>query len=186
MRWIPLLILAYLVVLFQTTVGRVLAFTTAGVGTVAPDLIGLLAVFVALYARSWVDAMLAGWALGFAVDLTIAGGTGLPAAVGPMAAAYCLAAGLLVRVREAFFRERALTQALLAWGFCLITHAAWATVQSLLGLGAAAWSAYGQTLLQVLAVACYTALLMPLVHAGLLRCQRWFLAAPVGPGRRKR
>ena len=37
MRWIPFLILAYVVVLAQTTLGRVLVFTTQAVGSIGPD-----------------------------------------------------------------------------------------------------------------------------------------------------
>lgn len=186
MRWIPFFILAYAVVLIQTTAGRILAFTADGVGTIGPDLTALLAVFVAFHARSGVDVMLSAWMLGLSVDLTTAGGMGAGVVVGPMAIAYCLVAGLLFRVREAFFRERALTQALLAWAFCLLTHGGWVTVQSLLSLRDVTWSAYGRTLLQAVAVACYTALLMPLAHVGLARLRRWFLSAPAGPGRRGR
>jgi len=186
MRWVPFVILAYAAVLLQTTVTRALAFTAAGVGTIGPDLLALTAVFIAFYVRSWPDAMLAAWALGLMVDLTAVGSAGAETAVGPMAVAYALAAGLLFRVREAFFRERAVTQTLLAWAFCLLVHGAWVTAQSLLAVGAMSWSAYGRTLLQAIGLACYSAVLMPLVHFLLMKCQRWFLAAPVGPGGRTR
>ena len=183
MRWIPLLILTYLVVLFQTTLGRLLTIRTAGIGTIGPDLTALLAVFVAFYGRNGVEVMLAAWVLGLAVDLTTTGGVGSMTAVGPMPLAYALAAGLLFRVREAFFRERALTQGLLAAAFCLLAHGLWVTTQSLLG-GRTTWAAYGRTLLQAAALACYTGLLMPLAHVLLGKAQRLFLAAPAGPGRR--
>ena len=130
--------------------------------------------------------MVAGWALGLAVDLTTVAGVGSGTVVGPMAIAYALTAGLLFRVREAFFRERALTQALLAWGFCLIAHGLWVTMQSLRTDGDVSWSAYGRTLLQAAGLACYSAVLMPLVHFLLVKCQRWILTAPVGPGTRPR
>jgi rod shape-determining protein MreD len=187
MRWIPFAILAYLVVLLQTTVGRFLTFTPSGIGSIGPDLAALLAVFIACRVRSWPDAILAAWALGLAVDLTTGGGVGAGPVVGPMALAYALVAALLFRVREAFFRERALTQVLLAAAFCVLAHAAWVTVQSLLAWGAVSWSAYGRTLLQAALLAAYTGLLMPLAHVALARIQRWFLAAPVaarGRGRR--
>ena len=186
MRWIPFLILAYVVVLAQTTLGRVLVFTTQAVGSIGPDLMALVAVFVAFYVRGWADAMLAGWVLGMTLDLSTAGGAGSVTALGPMSIAYALAAGLIYRIREAFFRERALTQTLLAWLFCLVTHGLWVTFQSLLALKEMTWGAYGRIVLQALALASYTALLMPMAHFGLARCQRWFLAAPVGPGRRMR
>ena len=61
MRWIPFVILAYAIVLLQTTVGRVLVFSTVSAGTIGPDLTALLAVFIAFHVRGWADAMLAGW-----------------------------------------------------------------------------------------------------------------------------
>ena len=180
MRWIPFLILAYLVVLVQTTVGRFLVIRSAGLGNIGPDLAALVAVFVALHARAWPDAMLAAWVLGIAVDLTTAGGVGSATVLGPMSVAYALAAGLLFRVREAFFRERAMTQAMLAMAFCLMAHGLWVTSQALLGAGEMAWSTYGRTLLQAVGVSGYTALLMPLAHFGLVKCRRWFLASSAG------
>ena len=59
MRWVPLAILAYLVLLAQTTVGRVLAFDWPAVGTIGPDLLAMVAVYGALHARLRADAMLA-------------------------------------------------------------------------------------------------------------------------------
>ena len=185
MRWIPFLIQTYLVVLFQCTAARILVVQGGGFGPVGPDFAALVAVFVTLHARSWVDALLAVCVLGVALDLSAGGGVGATA-VGPMSLSYALVAGLLFRVREAFFRERALTQALLALAFCLLTHVVWVTLQSLLAIGVIDGGAYGRMLLQALALACYSAVLMPLVHLLLSRCQRWFLTAPVGPGRRGR
>ena len=186
MRWIPFVILVYLIVLFQTTLGRALTFRVAEVGTIGPDIAALAAVYVAFHARGWADAMLAAWGLGLAIDLTTAGGVGVLTVVGPMPIAYALAGGLLFRVREALFRERALTQALLALAFCLLAHGLWVTAQWVLTGGGLHWPAYGWSLLQVLASACYSALLMPLMHVGLGKCRRWFLPAAAGPGRRMR
>lgn len=186
MRWIPFLILGYLVVLLQTTAGRFLTFTTQAAGSIGPDLAAVVVVFVALYVRNWADGMLAAWALGLAVDLTAGAGGPGATAVGPMAVAYCLVAGLLYRVREAFFRERALTQAFLGGAFCLLTHAFWVTTQSLLAYKAMTWPAYGRTMLQAAGLSCYTAVLMPLGHFLLRAVQRWFLPAPAGPGARAR
>jgi len=186
MRWIPLLILTYVVVLLETTLGRVLFIDTASLGSVGPDLTALVVVFVACYARSGTDAMLTAWILGFAVDLTVGGAMDAMSVVGPMSIAYCLAAGLLWRVRDAFFRERAVTQALLALAFCALAHGVWVTMQAMLAPGGAGLGGYGRTLLQALAGACYTALLMPLAHYGLSRCQRMFLVVAVMPTRRMR
>jgi len=185
MRWGPLVILACVVVLVQTTAGRILTFALPSVGFVSPDLAAIVAVFLALYAASATDAMLAGWMLGLAVDLTAAGGPGHATVVGPMALAYALAAGGLVRVREAFFRERALTQALLAMTFCLACHAAWVSVQSLLNYHELAWSDYWRMMSQVVLSSLYSAALTPLVHYLLARRGRWFLkVAPPRRGRR--
>ncbi len=186
MRWIPLLILTYFVVLLETTLGRVLFIDTASLGLVGPDLTALVVVFVAFYARSATDAMLTGWILGFAVDLTVGGAMGAITVVGPMSISYSLVAGLLWRVRDAFFRERALTQALLAMAFCILAHGMWLTAQAILASGSAAFADYGQTLLQALAGACYTALLMPMAHYALSKCQRSFLVSAVRPTRRMR
>ncbi|MCD6303841.1 MAG: hypothetical protein J7M21_02640, partial [Planctomycetes bacterium] len=76
MRWIPFVILVYVVVLLQATVGHILLLSPRGLGAVGPDVAALVAVFIAFYARSGTDAMLAAWALGLAVDLTTAGGLG--------------------------------------------------------------------------------------------------------------
>ena len=186
MRWIPFLILTYAVVLVQTCVGWVLFIDSSSLGAVGPDLAAMVVVFVAFYVRSVTDAMIAAWILGFAVDLTTGGGIGAMTVVGPMAIAYCLAAGLLWRAREAFFRERAITQAMLAFAFVALAHGMWATAQAILASGHVSLGDYGRTLLQVLAVAGYTAVLMPLAHYVLRRCQRFFLVSAVGPGRRMR
>ncbi len=186
MRWIPLLILTYAVVLLETCVGWVLFIDSSSLGAVGPDLAAMVVVFIAFYARGATDAMFAAWILGLAVDLTTGGGIGAMTVVGPMSIAYCLAAGLLWRAREAFFRERAVTQAILAFAFVALAHGTWATAQAILAPGHVTLGDYGRTVLQVLAVACYTAVLMPLAHWGLRRCQRFFLIAAAGPGWRMR
>ena len=186
MRWIPFLILTYAVVLVETSVGWVLFIDISSLGAVGADLAAMVAVFVALHARGAADAMLAAWTLGLAADLTCGGGVGAVTVLGPMSIAYCLAAGLLWRAREAFFRERALTQAMLAFAFVALAHGMWATAQAVLAPGHVTLGDYGRTLLQVLAVACCTAVLMPLAHYVLRKCQRVFLVAAAGPARRMR
>ena len=176
MRWIFFLILAYIVVLFQTTFGRALIFNMPGVGTMGPDLAAILAVFVALRVKSGLDAMLAAWVLGLGVDLTMGGAAGAATVVGPMAVGYCLSAGLVYRVREAFFRERVLPQIVLVIAFCIVAHVFWIVCQSL--LAAATWSGFAALLIQALGLALYTAVLTPLGHFALSKCQVWFLHAP--------
>jgi cell shape-determining protein MreD len=181
MRWIPFVILTFLVVLVQVTVGGLLRFRGLGIGSIGPDLIAIVAIFVAMYARTGADAMLAGWVLGLVVDLTTVGGPAAGTVLGPMPLAYALAAGAVYRVRGIFFRERMLTQVVLALGFCSMAHGLWVTFQSLFSC---CWSGYWQMLLQALALSTYTAVLMPLGHVALARSQRMFMAGPPGRARR--
>jgi len=186
MRWIPFVILAWLLVIVQSTLGRVLTFSGTPIGAVGPDLLAILAVFVVLQARSGLDAALASWILGLALDLTAAGGVSSPTVVGPMPIAYTLAAGLVYWLREAVFRERALIQAMLAGLFCLVAHGIWITAQSLRAAEQMTWSAYGQVLLQAVALAVYTALLTPLGYWALGHARGVFMTAPAGRSRRRR
>lgn len=186
MRWIPFVILAWLLVIVQTTLGRVLTLSGTPIGSIGPDLLAIVAVFVALQARSGQDAALAGWVLGLALDLTAAGGVASPTVIGPMPIAYALASGLIYWLREAVFRERALIQALLAALFCLVAHGIWVTAQSLRAAGQMTWSAYGEVLVQAVALAVYTALLTPLGYWALRRVRRVFMTGPSGRSRRRR
>ena len=185
MRWIPLLALTYVVVFVQTSLGTVLSIQVPSLGVLSPDLAAIVAVFIALRARSGLDAAISAWVLGLALDLTSAGGVSASTVIGPMSLTYVLASGMLFRIREAFFRERALTQALLALFFCLIAHWLWVTAQALLG-GRLAWRDYGRILLQAAALAVYTAALTPLGHYFLGLIEKWFIAtvAVRGQGRR--
>ncbi|HUS46739.1 MAG TPA: hypothetical protein VNA25_28435 [Phycisphaerae bacterium] len=186
MRWISFLILAYVVLLIQTTLVRLVHFTVASAGTIAPDLLAMVAVFVAMHVRSGADVMLAAWALGLAADLTTGGGPNALPAVGVMPIAYALAAGMVYRLREAFFAERVSTKIVLALLFCLVAHGIWVTVQSLLACRAMTWSAYGQMLVQALGLSAYTAALMAPAHWVLTRLGGLFVAAPAGRARRYR
>lgn len=182
MRWIPFILLTVMVVLLQRTVGLAMTFTPRGIGSVGPDLAAMVAVYVACQTRTWEDAMLGAWLLGFAVDIA-AGAAGV--VVGPMAIAYALAAGLLFRSREAFFHERAVTQAVLGVGFCLVAHGLWVTFQSLAGGEGMEWSAYGATMLQAALLAVYTGALMPVGCVLLRGVRRLIIVAPAGRGGRR-
>jgi rod shape-determining protein MreD len=184
MRWIPFIILAYLTTILQTSFGRILVFDRLAIGPVGPDFLAMLAVFVGLWARSGADAMLAGWCLGMLMDLTTGGGAGVSTVVGPMALSFGAGTWLLVRVREGLFRERALPQMMLAVFFVLLTHTLWAAMQALLGRGAVSFATFGRTMLQILASAAYTGLLMPLAHTVYSVCRGWLLIAPPKRGRR--
>ena len=185
MHWIPFVILTYLVLLAQTTVGGVLTFSTHSIGLVGPDLAAIVAVFVALQVRSGADAMLAAAILGLGVDLTTGGGVGAPTVIGPMPIAYALAGGGVWRVREAFFADRPMTQALLAMAFAASAHGAWVTMQ-VLRAGGIAWANYGTMLLQAAALAAYTAVLSPLGCFALGKIRRWFIPATSTRSRRQR
>jgi rod shape-determining protein MreD len=178
MRWIPFLVLAYLTVVVQTSLGRLLAFGAGSAGTVQPDALAWAAVFVAMFARSSVDVMLSGWVLGLLADLT----TG--AVVGVMPIAYALSAGAVFRVREAFFREKFSTKVMLTLVFCLLAHGMWVTGQSLLAWRAMTWGAYGRVLLQAALLSAYTAALAPAAHWLLGKAEPLLLGAPAGRGRR--
>lgn len=180
MRWIPFILVAYVVILLQSSLGRMLTFVFQ-IGAIGPDLAASLAVFVALRARSGLDAMLAAWVLGLALDLATGGGPGSSTVVGPMSLAYALTAGMVFRIREALFRERALTQATVTLLFCLISHGLWVTMQSV-RLGEIGWHDYMGLLGQVALVSIYTALLAPLMHYLLSRVER-LIVVPATRGR---
>jgi cell shape-determining protein MreD len=129
---------------------------------------------------------LAAWVLGLAVDLSNVGGVGEATVVGPMSLAYLLAVAAVLRMREAFFRDRLTSQAVLALVFCLLAHGIWVTVQSLLARGQVTWPTYAATMLQAVGLACYTAVVMPLGYRLLLKCERWFVAVQPGRARRPR
>lgn len=186
MRWIPFISLAYAVALLQTSLSWVLLIRVPWVGAVGPDVAAMVVVFVALYARTAQDAMLGAWVMGLVVDLTCVGGPASTTVVGPMAIAYCLLAGQLWRIREAFFREQAVTQVVLTLLFTVAAHWVWVTVQSVLAMGRVSLGGYLATMVQATLIACYTAVLMPLAHFGLIRIQRLILANPAGPARRGR
>ncbi len=184
-RWIPFIILAYLLTLLQTTVGGVLAWRSASLGPIGPDLLAIVVVYVALHASSGIDAMLAGWILGLCMDLTTGGGAGGATVVGPMPIAYALGAASIYRVREAFFRDRPLPQAFLAFLLVALSHIFWVSVQAM-RVGGLGGGAYGEMVLQTLLVALYTAVLTPLGCFALGRMRHWFLTPGARRSRRSR
>jgi rod shape-determining protein MreD len=173
MRWGYFLLAVLAGVMVQTTVAQVLWFQTP-VGWVGPEVLAMVAVFVALNVRSATDAALAGWTLGMAMDLTLSGeGMGL------LGLLYAAVAAGMFHFRRAFFREKVLTQMLLSLGFCLMVYEAW-TLYDLL-LRAAPAAEYGRRGVQVLGLSAYTGVLAPMTYAGLRRVQRLLLAGqPAG------
>ncbi len=173
MRWYHfgiLVLVAMMGVVVQTTAGQLLWFRTE-VGWVGPELLAAAAVFLALYAASATDAALAGWVLGFAVDLTISGpGMGLLAL---LYATGCLG---IFRIREVFYREKVMTQMVMGFVFCVFVYELW-TVYDVL-FGGRADDGYSRPVLQALGLAVYTALLTPLVCAVMSRLRRFLLPVP--------
>jgi len=174
MRWIYFVILAAVGVICQTTLVQVIWLDTP-VGWIGPELLAAAAVFFALSARGKLDAALAGWALGFGVELTLSGpGMGL------LPLLYAGGCTGLQYIREAFFRERALAQAVLTLLFCAAVYELWTLYDVYLGAG----GALGRRALQALGLAAYTAVLAPLVCAGLGRIDRLLLTPAGGRGAR--
>lgn len=184
MKWITFIILTYLVTVLQSTLGGLLTFSWGPVGTVSPDLAAMLAVFIAMNVRSGVDAATAGWILGLAVDLMTISAGGGATVVGPMAIAYAIGATFIFNIREAFYGDKPLGQALMAGIFCLIAHGTWVTAQAILAFGDISWAGYRQMLGEALALAVYSAVLMPLGYLVLIRCRQWILSAPATRRRR--
>lgn len=173
MRWPFFLILTYVIIVIQCSLGRMLALPLS-IGPVGPDLAAIAAVFVALYARTSMEAMLGAWTLGMALDLTTASVMGQTSVVGPMAIAFALSAGLVFRLRDAVFRERAVTQVMLTLGLCLVSHVLWLTLQALRASGEGSLG-FGRELLRAVGIAVYSSALAPLVHAILWRFRRWLI-----------
>jgi hypothetical protein len=170
MRWPIFLILAYAVILVQVSLGGLLTVSLP-IGRVGFDLVAATAVFMAFRTWTATEAMLACWVLGLTLDLTTAGGRPWgPTVVGPFAIVFSLLGGAVFSIREAFFRDRALTQVVVTLLFCLLAHALWITLQTI-RLGG--WDFYGSMLVQAAAIAGFTAVLAPLAHFLLGCCARW-------------
>ena len=186
MQWVMFIILTWVLIILQTTVGQILSFETVSLGTIGPDLLASLAVFAVLSVRTATDAMLAACVLGIALDVTTVGAAGSVAVIGPMPIAYALAARVMFEVREAFFRERVGTQMLLTLLFCLVAHGLWVTFQSLFAYGLTTWAEYWRMILQAAAVSAYSGLLAPIMLWLFGKARRWLITAPVGRARRNR
>jgi len=176
MRWVQFLILVWVTVVVQATLGGAVAFNMPLLGRIAPDLLAIVAVFVAVRGPNLQAVMKAAWVLGFAVDLTAVAGTGLPTVVGPMSIAYALSAGLIFQMREAIFGEQPVIQGTLALLFCAMSHLIWITAQAILGGG---WQHYGSLIMQVIGISLYTALVMPVGFWALSRAHGLIIDVPV-------
>lgn len=184
MRWIPTLLIAWALVLAQTTVGRVLLTPTLPlVGTVGPDLLAVLAMFIVLNARLGADAVLACAALGAMVDLTTAGGTSSGTVVGPMVLGYALGGWAVVSIRDAFFRNRFLPQTVLGLVMIGLAHVTWVVLQT---VACWQWSELGGMLLQAAGITLYTSLLVWVGGKALTPIRPWMMTAVPGRSRRDR
>ncbi len=171
MRISYILLLAIVATLTQTVATHALWFSSS-VGWIGPILPACVAVCMALYSRSAVDAALAGWILGFALELPLAGET-----MGVLSLLFAAGGATIYTMRDAFFRDRVITQAMLGFLFCLgifeisVLYSRVALPGSARSMGAAA--------LQVLLVAIYTGVFTPIVCAGLKPLHHWLWPAAV-------
>jgi cell shape-determining protein MreD len=178
MRWIPFIILVYVVLVVQSSLGLAMGF-----GGVSPDLLAVVAVAVALWAPNAMTAMLAAWVLGFALDLTITGATGGLTVAGPMSLAYLVGARLIFNLREIVYNDRVIIRGLLAGVFCIVTHGLWVLSQCLLTVS---WSDFPRLMGQGAGVALYTAIVAPIGCWMLWPARGLLFEVPVHSSRRAR
>jgi rod shape-determining protein MreD len=158
MKWLQFVILAVIAVVCQTTVVEAMA-----IHGIRPNWVFILAVHYALWAP-WPEAAIAGWLLGLTLDMTSMG------RVGVHAFTFGAAVWLITYIRQAVFRDHALTQFVITFvmmfavqGVVVFYH--WwdaAGPVSLRGLG---WT--------VLFTALYTAAWAPYLHWPLIRLEGW-------------
>jgi cell shape-determining protein MreD len=182
-RWIPLLLIGWAFVLAQTTVSAIwLTFEVSPIGAIGPDLVAVLALFVALRARTRTDAVLSCAVLGAALDLTAAGGTDSGTVVGPMVIGYALGGWIVASVRDVVLRRRFLVQTLLAVLMVGVAHFTWVSFQA---IAAGTWGDLGPMLLQALGIVVYTSLLAWPGGKLLEPLGQWLVPAATGRGRRR-
>ncbi len=124
---------------------------------------------MALRAKFSVDAMLGAWILGLGVDLTTAGGPCAATILGPMPVAYVAAAWVVFHIREALYRDRPMTQGLVAFAFVLMSHTIWLAAQAMQPSGS--WGAFASELPRMATIGLYTAVLAPLFTYLLGLCE---------------
>lgn len=183
MRWIPFILLTYVALLAQTTGGILLAVHTDSAGAVFPDLLAVMAVFIALNLRNQHEVVIGCWLLGMGLDLT-SGGQGW--AVGPMAIAYSAGGFVIFKLRETFFRDSIISQTFLSAIMALSAHVLYVTLQSILSFGSSSLALYGQQLLQACLLALYTAVAAPAVLSVMSKIERLFIAAASSKSARER
>jgi rod shape-determining protein MreD len=116
MRWPVFLVAAFIVLVLQFSLRDVLTLRT--IGSISPDFVASLAVFVCLFApRS--TALWACWLLGLAMDLGPPAGAMKWHLVGPHALGYVFGGYLVLQLRTMVFRRRAITAGLVTCLFLI-------------------------------------------------------------------
>ena len=167
MHWIAFAILLYVVTVLQSSGTPLIA-----VRSIQPDLLVIMAVHYALLARP-LDAMIACWFIGFAIDLASLSFSG-HSNVGVNAFTLGLIGFCIVKIRELTFRENAVTQVL----FTSIAKFALSLLVGMHMLHAIdQWNRFGEILSAAIGAAIYTGILAPYAHWALRK-----LRAPLGLG----
>ena len=161
MRWLVFIVVGLLAVALETSFVDWL-FTLPALGEVYPSLVGVLVVFVALFAPR-ATALWAAWGLGLLLDLTLPEPSDL-LVVGPHALGFVAGTCVVLYARAMVFRRRALTIGLLTLACLLAAGVVEVTVHTVrLWLGDAALYSAGFhpaiELLRRIAIALYSALL---------------------------
>lgn len=170
MKWMPFVILAVVVLVCQTTVVQ----TLMAIQSIRPQWTIILAVHYGLWGPS-PDAAIAAWILGLIVDLQ----TASPHPIGLYAFSYGLAAWVVLRSRQALFRDHPVTHAIVTLVFAF-------AVQVIAGLYF--WWKHRIPIdveglwRPAFLFAGYTALWAPCLHWVLIKLQRW---TGLGPMRRR-
>ncbi len=182
MKWLPLLVVGWLIVLVQSTLGRVLIFERFVVGPIGPDMMAALLVLLGLNGKKTGEVCSGAMVLGLMMDLMTAGGGPSLTRVGPMMLAYGLAVFLLQQIREAVDRDSLLPVAVLSGLVTLIAHGVWMILQYSLADGGS-FSALMGSLVQVFFSAIYTAAVVPWIYWLLRPATVWIL--PNSPADRR-
>jgi len=182
MRWIPTLIAIYLVALVQVSFGQVWVVQTAW-GRCGPDLLLIVALFAALYARTRTEALIGAWIVGTAIDLTTGTGTGGVTVIGPMALALCLCCWCIFAVRDAVYRNHLLPRIVLGVLLCFVAHSLWAVLQC---AAANQWNALQELWIPIGMVSLYTGLVTPLLMLPLVAASPLLLTTPPSKHRQRR
>lgn len=169
MQLFYVILLALVATLTQTVAAKAIWFASS-LGWIGPILPACAAVCAALYCRSAVEAALAGWIFGFALELPLAGET-----MGLLSLLFAAAATLVFALRDAFYRDKIPTQAILGFLFCLLVYEAWAGYSAL--MPPLSPRPYYRVAMQVLLVSAYTGVMTPVICAALKPLGHWLWPA---------